>query len=187
MISGVGEIRAAKSLFEEAKEELRRASVPFDENIEIGIMIETPSAVIIADLLAREVDFFSVGPNDLIQYSLAIDRTNEHLSHLYEPLHPAVLRSLKMVADAAHAAGISVCMCGEMAGEPTYLPILLGFGYDELSMNAVSIPKVKKILRRCSKSEAEVLAAKVLSFCTADEVESYLQSRIATRFSESFD
>lgn len=187
MISGVGEIRAAKALFEEAKEELRLAAIPFDENIEIGIMIETPSAVIIADLLAREVDFFSVGTNDLIQYSLAIDRTNEHLSHLYEPLHPAVLRSLKMVADAAHAAGISVCMCGEMAGEPTYLPILLGFGYDELSMNAVSIPKVKKILRRCSKSDAEILAAKVLSFSTADDVESYLQSRIATRFSDSFD
>ncbi len=187
MISGVAEIRAAKALLEEAKEELRRAAFPFDEEIEIGIMIETPSAVIIADFLAREVDFFSVGTNDLIQYSLAIDRTNEHLSHLYEPLHPAVLRSLKMVADAAHAAGISVCMCGEMAGEPAYLPILLGFGFDELSMNAVSIPKVKKILRRCSRGEAEILAAQVLTFTTAVEVESYLQSRIATRFSDSFD
>jgi phosphotransferase system enzyme I (PtsI) len=187
MISGVAEIRAAKALLEEAKEELRRAAFPFDEEIEIGIMIETPSAVIIADFLAREVDFFSVGTNDLIQYSLAIDRTNEHLSHLYEPLHPAVLRSLKMVADAAHAAGISVSMCGEMAGEPTYLPILLGFGFDELSMNAVSIPKVKKILRRCSRGEAETLAAQVLTFTTAVEVESYLQSRIATRFSDSFD
>jgi phosphotransferase system enzyme I (PtsI) len=187
MISGVAEIRATKALLEEAKEELRRASIPFDEEIEIGIMIETPSAVIIADLLAREVDFFSVGTNDLIQYSLAIDRTNEHLSHLYEPLHPAVLRSLKMVADAAHAAGISVCMCGEMAGEPIYLPILLGFGFDELSMNAVSIPKVKKILRRCALNEAEILADQVLSFSTAAEVESYLQSQIATRFSDSFD
>lgn len=187
MISGVGEIQAAKALLEEAKEELRQAAVPFDEGIQIGIMIETPSAVIIADFLAREVDFFSVGTNDLIQYSLAIDRTNEHLSHLYEPLHPAVLRSLKMVADAAHAAGISVCMCGEMAGEPAYLPILLGLGFDELSMNAVSIPKVKKILRRCSRSEAEILAAQVLSFATAAEVEAYLQSQIATRFSDSFD
>jgi phosphotransferase system enzyme I (PtsI) len=187
MISGVAEIRAAKALLNEAKDELRRAEIPFDEEIEIGIMIETPSAVIIADFLAREVDFFSVGTNDLIQYSLAIDRTNEHLSHLYEPLHPAVLRSLKMVADAAHAAGISVSMCGEMAGEPAYLPILLGFGFDELSMNAVSIPKVKKILRRCSRSEAESLAAQVLTFTTAVDVESYLQSQIATRFSDSFD
>jgi len=187
MISGVGEIREAKALLEEAKDELRKASIPFDEKIEIGIMIETPSAVIIADLLAREVDFFSVGTNDLIQYSLAIDRTNEHLSHLYEPLHPAVLRSLKIVADAAHAAGISVCMCGEMAGEPNYLPILLGMGFDELSMNSVSIPKVKKILRRCSRGEAELLAAQVLSFPTASEVESYLQTQITTRLSDSFD
>jgi len=187
MISGVGEIRSAKILLEEAKQELRDASVPFDENMEIGIMIETPSAVIIADLLAREVDFFSVGTNDLIQYSLAIDRTNEHLSHLYEPLHPAVLRSLKIVADAAHNEGIYVSMCGEMAGEPNYLPILLGLGFDELSMNAVSIPKVKRILRRCSRSEAESLAQQALSFSTATEVDSYLQSQIVTRFSDSID
>lgn len=187
MISGVTKIRSAKAILEEAREELRSAGVPFDENMEIGIMIETPSAVIIADLLAREVDFFSVGTNDLIQYSLAIDRTNEHLSHLYEPLHPAVLRSLKIVADAAHACGIYVSMCGEMAGEPNYLPILLGLGFDELSMNAVSIPKVKKILRRCSRSEAEKLAREALTFSTATEVEAYLQSQIVTRFSDSID
>ncbi len=187
MISGVAEIREVKALLEESKKELREASIPFDENVKIGIMIETPSAVIIADFLAREVDFFSVGTNDLIQYSLAIDRTNEHLSHLYEPLHPAVLRSLKMIADAAHAAGINVCICGEMAGEPAYLPILLGLGYDELSMNAVSIPKVKKVLRRCSKREAEALAGQALKFSTAAEVESYLQSEITARYSESID
>ncbi len=187
MISGVGEIREAKALLDEAKNELREACIPFDENIEIGIMIETPSAVIIADFLAREVDFFSVGTNDLIQYSLAIDRTNEHLSDLYEPLHPAVLRSLKMIADAAHAADIDVCICGEMAGEPAYLPILLGLGYEELSMNAVSIPKVKKVLRRCSRDEAVSLAQQALKFSTAAEVESYLQSQITARYSESID
>ncbi|MEI8356825.1 MAG: putative PEP-binding protein, partial [Deltaproteobacteria bacterium] len=187
MISGVTEIREAKVFLEEAKRELQQASLPFDEEIEIGIMIETPSAVLIADLLAREVDFFSVGTNDLIQYSLAIDRTNEHLSGLYEPLHPAVLRSLKIVADAAHAAGINVCICGEMASEPTYLPILLGLGYEELSMNAVSIPEVKKVLRRCSKSEAEKLAAQLLNFATAAEVESYLQGQITARYSDSID
>ena len=187
MVSGVAEIRQVKTLLEETKAELRAAGVPFDEAIEIGIMIEIPSAVIIADLLAREVDFFSVGTNDLIQYSLAIDRTNEHLSHLYEPLHPAVLRSLKMVADAAHAAGIDVCMCGEMAGEPQFLPILLGLGFDELSMNAVSIPRVKNILRRCSKTEAEALVARALTFATAAEVEVFLKGEIAARFSESFD
>lgn len=187
MVSGVAEIRAVKALLEEAKGELRAAGIPFDEHIEIGIMIEIPSAVIIADLLAREVDFFSVGTNDLIQYSLAIDRTNEHLSSLYEPLHPAVLRSLKMVVDAAHDAGIDACMCGEMAGEPEYLPILLGLGFDELSMNAVSIPRVKKILRRCAKSEVEKIVSKALTYPTAQEVESFLRSEIAAHYSESFD
>jgi phosphotransferase system enzyme I (PtsI) len=187
MVSGVAEIRAVKVLLEEAKQELRREGITFDEWIKIGIMVEIPSAVIIADLLAREVDFFSVGTNDLIQYSLAIDRTNEHLSYLYEPLHPAVLRSLKMVVDAAHAAGIDACICGEMAGEAEYLPILLGLGFDELSMNAVSILRVKKILRRCSKSEAEKLVTRALTFPTAQEVETFLRSEIAARFSESFD
>lgn len=187
MVSGVAEIRQVKALLEEAKAELRARGIPFDEKIEIGIMIEIPSAVIIADLLAREVDFFSVGTNDLIQYSLAIDRTNEHLSHLYEPLHPAILRALKMVVDAAHAAGIEACMCGEMAGDPAYLPVLLGLGFDELSMNAVSIPRVKKILRRCPKVEAERIAARALTFATTAEVEGFLQSEIAGHFAESFD
>ncbi|MBJ6725924.1 phosphoenolpyruvate--protein phosphotransferase [Geomesophilobacter sediminis] len=186
MVSGVAEVRAAKALLEEAKLELG-GKHPFDENLEVGIMIEIPSAVVIADLLAAEVDFFSVGTNDLIQYSLAIDRTNEHLVSLYEPLHPAVLRSLKMVVNAAHAAGIQACICGEMAGEPMYLPILLGLGFDELSMNAISIPRVKKILRRCTKAEATQVAAKALTFATAAEVESYLKSEISARFSESFD
>ena len=187
MISGVAEIRAVKILLDEAKEELRRAAIPFDEEIEIGIMIEIPSAVLIADFLAREVDFFSVGTNDLIQYTLAIDRTNEHLTHLYEPLHPAVLRALKVVVDAAHGAGIAACICGEMAGEPEYLPILLGLGFDELSMNAVSIPRVKKILRRCSKREAEQLVSRALTFVTAAEVETYLKSEIVAHYSDSFD
>jgi phosphotransferase system enzyme I (PtsI) len=187
MVSGVAEIRAVKAILHEAKVELREAGIPFDEGLEIGIMIEIPSAVIIADLLAREVDFFSVGTNDLIQYSLAIDRTNEHLSYLYEPLHPAVLRSLKMVVDAAHAAGIDACMCGEMAGEPEYLPILLGLGFDELSMTAISIPRVKRILRRCVKADVEKLVAKALTYPTAQEVESFLKSEIAAHYSESFD
>ena len=187
MVSGVEEIRAVKALLLRAKQELRSEGIPFDEAIEIGIMIEVPSAVMVADLLAREVDFFSVGTNDLIQYSLAIDRTNEHLTHLYEPLHPAVLRSLKMVVDAAHEAGIDACMCGEMAGEPGYLPILLGLGFDELSMNAGSILRVKSILRRCSKKEAEVLVNRALLFPTVQEVESFLKSEIAAHYAESFD
>lgn len=187
MISGIGEVRAVKRVLAEVAEELRREGIPFDTDIPVGIMIEVPSAVIIADLLAREVDFFSIGTNDLIQYSLAIDRTNEHLSHLYEPLHPAVIRSLKMVADAAHGAGIEVCMCGEMAGEPTYLPILLGLGFDELSMNAPSIPRVKSILRRCTKADAERLTATALTFASTAEVEAFLNGEIAAHFADSFD
>jgi phosphotransferase system enzyme I (PtsI) len=187
MISGVAEVRQAKACLEEAKAELRAQEVPFDETIKVGIMIEIPSAVLIADLLAREVDFFSVGTNDLIQYTLAIDRTNEHLTSLYEPLHPAVIRSLKTVVDAAHAAGIEACMCGEMAGEASFLPVLLGLGFDELSMNGPAISKVKRILRRCSKEDAEKIVERVLTFATAQEVESYLQSEIAARYLESFD
>ncbi|TSK03888.1 MAG: phosphoenolpyruvate--protein phosphotransferase [Geobacter sp.] len=186
MVSGVAEVRAAKALLEEVKEELRGRH-PFDEKVQVGIMIEIPSAVVIADLLAAEVDFFSVGTNDLIQYTLAIDRTNEHLSSLFQPLHPAVLRSLKTIVDAAHAAGIDACICGEMAGDPEYLPILLGLGYDELSMNAVSIPRVKKILRRCTLEEARAVAQKALNFATAAEADAYLKGEIAARFSESFD
>lgn len=187
MISGVEEVRTAKAILEEAKRELRAEGTPFDDAMEVGIMIEVPSAVVIADILAREVDFFSVGTNDLIQYSLAIDRTNEHLAHLYQPLHPAVLRSLRMVVEAAHAAGIRACMCGEMAGEARYLPILLGLGFDELSMTGVSIPRVKKVLRRAARGDAELLVAKALTFSSAAEVEAYLSSEISARFSESFD
>jgi phosphotransferase system enzyme I (PtsI) len=187
MISGVGEIRAVKKIMEELQAELRSKHIPFDEKIKIGIMIEVPSVVLIADLLAREVDFFSVGTNDLIQYTLAIDRTNEHLSHLYEPLNPAILRSLKLVVDAAHEAGIDACICGEMAGDPLYLPILLGLGFDELSMSPPSIPRVKNILRRCSLAEAQHLVASLLTLSTAAEIESYLKSEIAAHFSDSID
>ncbi|GAB4302316.1 MAG: phosphoenolpyruvate--protein phosphotransferase [Desulfuromonadia bacterium] len=187
MISGVGEVRRAREFLEMAREELIREGKPFDERMKVGVMIEVPSAVMIADILAREVDFFSVGTNDLIQYSLAIDRTNEHLADLYEPLHPAVLRSLKMIVDAAHKAGITASMCGEMAGEPRYLPILLGLGFDELSMNAQSILRVKRMLRRCSRTYAAGLVERMMSCSTALEIEEILTLDITSHLSEIFD
>jgi len=187
MISGLDELRRAKALLEECKSELAATGILFDSRIQVGIMVEIPSAVMMADLLAAEADFFSVGTNDLIQYTLAIDRSNDHLSDLYQPLHPAVLRSLSRVVEVAHAAGIEACICGEMAGDPLYLPILLGLGYDELSMGSASIPRVKQILRRCTREQAVVIAETCSKFSTAAEVESYLKSEITSHFAESFD
>src|SRR6185369_5313896 len=177
----------AKDLLKECMAELTHSDIPFDKAIKVGIMIEIPSAVAMADLLAPEADFFSIGTNDLIQYTLAIDRSNEHLSEFYQPLHPAVLRSLRRVVEVAHAAGIDACICGEMAGDPLYLPILLGLGFDELSMGSASIPRVKQILRRCTREQATAIAATCAAFATAAEVESYLKSEITSHFAESFD
>lgn len=187
MISGMEEVRRAKELLEEAKRELTASGTPFDNKLLVGVMIEIPAAVTLADLLAREVDFFSVGTNDLIQYTLAIDRSNEQLSHLYQPLHPAVLRSLRRVVQAAHDAGIPACLCGEMAGDPLYLPVLLGLGFDELSMGAGSILRVKQILRRCTLERAASIAEGCFAFSTAAEVEMYLKSQITMDVAESID
>jgi len=187
MISGMEEVRRAKALLEEAKRELTACGTQFDRTIQVGVMIEIPAAVTLADLLAREVDFFSVGTNDLIQYTLAIDRSNEQLSHLYQPLHPAVLRSLRRVVQAAHGAGIPACLCGEMAGDPLYLPVLLGLGFDELSMGAWSILRVKQILRRCTLERAAAIAEGCFAFSTAAEVEMYLKSQITMDVTESID
>ncbi len=174
MISGLAELRRAKQLLEESKQELAATGISFDPQVPVGVMIEIPSAVILADLLAREVDFFSVGTNDLIQYTLAIDRSNEQLSHMYHPLHPAVLRSLRRIVQAAHGAGIPACLCGEMAGDPQCLPVLLGLGFDELSMGAGSLLRVKQMLRRCSRERAAVIAEGCFGFSTAADVETYL-------------
>ena len=186
MISGIAELRKAKEILEEAKGELRGEGVPFDEGIEVGAMIEIPSASMVADTLASEVDFFSIGTNDLIQYSLAIDRINEHVSYLYEPLHPAILRMIKGVVEAGHRAGIEVAICGEMAADPGYILVFLGLGLDELSMTPFYIPRVKKILRRSSYDEAKQLLEEASQLSTAAEIEEYVKGRMAERFPEDF-
>src|SRR4051812_29431161 len=175
MISGVGELREAKEVLEEAKSELVREGTPFDPKLPVGIMVEMPSAVMVADLLAKECDFLSVGTNDLIQYALAIDRVNEHVGYLYHPLHPAILRMVRYVVDAGHAAGVRVGMCGEMAGEPMFALVLLGLGLDELSMNSTAIPVVKSVLRGATLEQAKELAERALSMSTAQEIEAHVQ------------
>jgi phosphotransferase system enzyme I (PtsI) len=182
MISGVGELREAMAVVEEVRGELRRRRIPYDKEMAIGIMIEIPSAAIVADLLAREAGFFSIGTNDLIQYSLAIDRVNEHVSYLYEPLHPAILRLIRRVVEAGHDAGIPVSMCGEMAGEPFYSYALLGLGLDELSMNAAAIPRVKRILRKSVAYEAKEFAGELLLHATAAEIGRVLRKKVEDLF-----
>ena len=186
MISGMQELRQAKGILEEVRKELDSKGIAYDREMEVGIMMEIPSAAAIADILAREVDFFSIGTNDLIQYSLAIDRVNEHVAYLYEPLHPAIIRIIKGIVDSAHAAGIKVSMCGEMAGEPAYVPILLGLELDELSMNAPVIPWVKKIVRAMTASEAKKLLRDVMAFSTAAEIEGCVREHMAELFPDEF-
>jgi len=186
MISGIEEIRAAKRIFTDVKNELLARGVELGKDIEIGIMIEVPSAVIVAEELAKEVDFFSIGTNDLIQYVLAIDRINERVTYLYEPLHPAVLRLIKQVVDIGHRAGIRVAMCGEMAGEPAYTMILLGLGLDELSMNPLAIPRVKKIIRGATLKESKALLNKVMTFSSTAEIRAFVEAALRKRFPEEF-
>ncbi|MBI5789374.1 MAG: phosphoenolpyruvate--protein phosphotransferase [Candidatus Schekmanbacteria bacterium] len=186
LISGIAELRTVKAIIAQEQENLRRSNIAFDERMEIGVMIEVPSAAMLTDLLAKECDFFSIGTNDLIQYSIAIDRGNRQVAYLYEPLHPAVLRTIKMVVSAAHNEGIWVGMCGEMAGDPLCTPILLGLEIDELSMNAVSIPTIKRIVRNISRKEAADITYRALSLPTAKEVETYVVSEMAQRFPDIF-
>ena len=170
MISGLEELRRAKAVLAECKEELRRSGVPLGEKIEVGAMIEIPSAAICANVLAPEVDFFSIGTNDLIQYALAVDRVNEKLAHLYEPTHPAVLRLLKMITEAAHANNIWVGVCGEMAGDVALVPLLLGLGMDELSAGATLVPRVKRAVQSLAIPECRELVEETLKLNTASEI-----------------
>ncbi len=170
MISGVAELRAVKAFVSEVMDDLRKEGIAFDEEIELGIMIEMPSAALTADLLAKECDFFSIGTNDLIQYTMAVDRVNEYVSYLYEPLHPSLIRLIGDVAKAARAAGISCTVCGEMAGEPMIAPVLVGLGIRELSMSAVSMGEVKAAIREMKVPDTEALITRIREVPTAAEV-----------------
>ncbi len=171
MIISVEEIRALKSVIEELKVELRNEGKDFDENIQIGVMVETPSAAVNAKFLAKEVDFFSIGTNDLTQYTLAVDRGNELISHLYNPMSPSVLSLIKQVIDASHAEGKWTGMCGELAGDERATVLLLGMGLDEFSMSAISVPRIKKLIRNVNYQDAKLLAEKALQQPTAAEIE----------------
>jgi phosphotransferase system enzyme I (PtsI) len=186
LISGIQEVTAAHRILGEVKKELLREGHNFNPDMPVGLMIEVPSAVMLADLLAKEADFFSIGTNDLIQYALAIDRGNKYVANMYQPLHPAVLRMIKQVVDAGHASGITVAVCGEMAGDPLYTPVLLGLGVDELSMNALAIPVVKRIVRHASMEEAQDYARQALQHSTVEEVNAYVTGVMARRFPEVF-
>ncbi|GGG09444.1 phosphoenolpyruvate--protein phosphotransferase [Paenibacillus abyssi] len=176
LISSVEEVQAAQALLGQAKEELRQEEHPFNENIEVGIMIEVPAAAMIADLLADEVDFFSIGTNDLVQFALAVDRMNDQIAHLYEPYHPAVLRLLKMTVDAAKRKGIHVGVCGEMAGDMRALPIWLGLDVDGLSMSSHAILQVKERLLCTRQEDSRSLLEELLACRTSDEIIKQLDS-----------
>jgi len=184
LVSGVQELRQVKTLIREIKLELDAESIAYDKNLQIGIMIEVPSAAVIADLLATESDFFAIGTNDLIQYSLAIDRSNENVSYLYEPLHPALLRLIKGVIDAGKRAGIPVEMCGEMASDPIYAIVLLGLGLEIFSMNPSSIPVIKNVVRSVRYRDCRRIAEIALQKKTAQEIEEFVIESVATRFPE---
>lgn len=178
MISGVVEFRQANEVLEEVKKELRKEGLAFNEDIPVGAMIEVPSAAITSDILAMECDFFSIGTNDLIQYSLAVDRVNEKIAYLYEPTHPAVLDLIKMVIDNGHKENIPVGLCGEMAGDVSLTMILLGLGLDEFSTSPIAVPEVKKIIRSINYSDAREIAEVALRFKTGKEVQDYARSRL---------
>lgn len=173
MISGIEEVIEANQVLKEAKKELIAEGIPFNEDIKTGVMIEIPSAALTADIIINEVEFFSIGTNDLCQYTLAVDRMNEKISKLYQPFHPGVLRLIKSTIDASHRVGKFTGMCGEMAGDPAAALILLGMGLDEFSMSASAIPRIKKIIRSVSYERAKVIAEHVLTMRSSSEIHEY--------------
>lgn len=182
LISNVGELREARALLEEVKQNLEKEGLPFDSHMPVGAMIEVPAAVTLAHLLAQYADFFSIGTNDLIQYALAIDRVNKQVADMYQPLHPAVIRMIREVVHAARVARIPVAMCGEMAGDPLYIPVLLGLGVAELSMNAMSIPVAKHVIRMITIEAARKIARQALRLITVREINEYVAQEMNRRF-----
>jgi phosphoenolpyruvate-protein phosphotransferase (PTS system enzyme I) len=169
------------------KEDLEEEGIPFKPDIKVGTMIEVPSAALLADVLAREVDFFSIGTNDLIQYTLAADRNNENVANLYNPADPAVLRLIKRVVEAAHKEQIEVNVCGEMSGEPLYTPLLVGLGLRQLSATPRKIPEIKRVIRQLTVPEAEKLAERALHMETARQVGNYLRDQLRRILPEASD
>ncbi len=186
MISGIEELHHAKALLAEAADELNIRGVPFKKDLELGIMIEVPSAALMADVLAREVKFFSIGTNDLLQYLMAVDRGNERISHLHDPSNPAVVRILKTIVDGAHAAGIWVGVCGELAGDIEFTPLLLGLGIDELSASAALVPRVKKAIRSLDLPSCQEIVAHALSGERAAEIYARTTGLARTRYPDLF-
>ena len=184
MITGVEELREALGVCAEAREELEREGLEYLADMPVGIMVETPSAAMVADLLARESDFMSIGSNDLIQYTLAMDRGNRRVSYLYRPLHPAILRSIRRIVDAGHAAGIWVGLCGEMGSETRLAEVLLGLGLDELSMHSAALPKIKQVIRWTELAEARRVVDHLVDLSTAEEADRWLADYVAARKEE---
>ena len=175
MISSIDELRDTKKVLEDCKKELDGENIEYDKNIKVGIMIEIPSAALIADKLAKECDFFSIGTNDLIQYTVAVERGNEKISKLYTKFHPAVIKLIKMAIDGAHSANIICGMCGEAAGDPLFIPILIGLGLDEFSMNSNSLLKARMTINNLEKEKCAKLTEEVLKMSSAVEVEERLK------------
>ena len=184
MISGLQELLDARAILDQVRDDLDREGIPYDADMEVGIMVEIPSAVAMAEILAHYVDFFSIGTNDLIQYALAIDRVNEHVAYMYQPFHPAILRMVQQVVNAAKNAGIHVSLCGEMAGDPLCTSILLAIGLDSLSMNARAIPLVKKVVRTIPMEQARADLEQIMRLNTASEVRAYLLRQTRKMFPE---
>lgn len=170
MISSIEELREVKKIIQDVKEELKRKQIPFNKNIKIGIMIEIPSAALMAEELAKECDFFSIGTNDLIQYTLAVERGNEKVANLYTHFHPAVIRLIKYVVDSAHKNNILCGMCGKAAGDSLFIPVLVGLGLDEFSMNANKILRVRKLIRKLNFKDCQKLAEEVLKLSSTEEI-----------------